>query len=148
MASLWRLFALTEFRALCAGLAPLPDDASHVHERLIAAMVLAGYRVFPEYVVEMPNGRSGRIDIVAQALNGAWLAIEIDARKPRKRSVAKLGQRNWLRISCLRGVSEGVDEYPGLDAVIALPVRLASFKEKAHKASVGLAARIAREKAG
>ncbi len=139
---------LSEFRALCAGLDPMPDDASHVQERLINVMLAAGYRVFHEYYVELPTGHRGRIDIVAQAKNGRWLAIEIDARKPRKRSVEKLSLRNWLRVSCLRGVTEGVADYPGLDAVIALPVRIASVREKSRKARVGDAGRRAREIAG
>lgn len=129
---------LADFKALCVSLDPMPDDASHVQERLINAMVAAGYQVFHEYVVALPSGRSGRIDIVAKK-DGRWLAIEIDARKPRKRSIEKLALRNWIRVSCLRGVAEGIDEYPGLDAVIALPVRLASFPEKAKKANVAYA---------
>jgi hypothetical protein len=139
MASVAREQSIADFRALCASLEPMPDDASHVQERLINAMVAAGYRVFHEYFVELPTGRSGRIDIVAKDKAGRWLAIEIDARKPRKRSIEKLSLRNWIRVSCLRGVAEGIDEYPGLDAVIALPVRLASFPEKAKKANVAYA---------
>lgn len=136
---------LRHIRDICASLEPMPDDASYVHQRMMIAFDAAGYRVFHEYTVRLDEGRSGRIDIVVESPNGVWAAIEIDARRPRKRSVAKLSAGRWLRICCLRGVSEGPAEYPGLDAVIALPVRLATFAEKSKKA---LIAEVGRELRG
>ena len=133
--------ALADFEALCVGLAPMPDAASHVHALLMDAMVAAGYRVFQEYTVELGNGQGGRIDVVAQAKNGQWLAIEIDARRPRQRSIKKLVAKDWLRISCLRGVSDSTESYPELDAIIALPIRAASAEEREHKARIRRAVR-------
>lgn len=132
---------IDHIRKVCAGIAPMPDDASYVHQAMMTALHASGYRVLHEYPVQLSSGRGGRIDIVVQSPCGRWAAIEIDARKPRKKSIAKMATRNWVRICCLRGVEEGEYDYPGLDAVIALPVRLASFAEKAKKASVAVTGR-------
>lgn len=127
---------IQHLRDICRVMPAMPDDASYVHQQMLIAFHEAGYSVFNEYVVRLDDGRSGRIDIVLQASCGRWVAIEIDARRPRKRSIAKLGTRNWIRISCLRGVEGGPSEYPGVDAIIALPVRLATFEEKSKKAPI------------
>lgn len=127
---------LEEIHNICHSLSPMPDDASHVHQAVMMAFHEAGYKVYHEYLVRLPDGRSGRIDVVVESPAGVWAAIEIDARKPRKRSIAKLATGRWLRICCLRGVGEGPTQYPGLDAVIALPVRLATLGEKSRKAPI------------
>lgn len=131
---------LQAFKSFCAALEPMPDQAPAVHARMIEAMAAAGYEVYHEYLIDLLNGRSGRIDIVAKSPDGRWLAIEIDARKPRRRSIEKLKTGKWLRISCLRGVAGNVSDYPDLHAIISLPV-FAAAREPSRVAKVGKAAR-------
>jgi hypothetical protein len=63
---------------------------------------------------------AGRIDLVAEYRNER-VAIEIDYRSPREKSLDKLRQFRGYRIVCLRGAY--VNPPDGIDAVVALPMR-------------------------
>lgn len=106
-----------------------PDSAAQVHAAAMVALQRAGFEVFPEFPVEY-DGRGGRIDIAVHQ-DGKWTGIEIDARKPRKNSVRKLSGFVGNRVIALRGVEGPPPE--GIDAVVAIPVRLASYAEQKDK---------------
>lgn len=105
---------------------PSADNAADVQVSVARALRLYGYEARLEYPVEY-DGRAGRIDIVAWR-NGKMFAIEIDARKPRKKSIKKLLNTDAdYRIVMLRGVGAADKEVPqGIDAIIPVAVHLES----------------------
>lgn len=113
---------------------PVADDASIVHAASIRALRAAGFSVDAEVYVALGEGRGGRFDLVVEK-NGARVAIELDARRPRRRSVEKLKSFDGGRVIGLRGVA-GV-QYLDIDAVAVIPVREAYASEKGRKALVG-----------
>ena len=106
-----------------------PDTAAQVHAAAMTALRKAGYQVHPEFYLHYGD-RDGRIDI-AVCKDGLWTAIEIDARKPRANSIRKLLAFAGTRVVALRGVEGQAPE--GIDAVVAVPVRLSTHKELADK---------------
>lgn len=116
----------------------LPDTAAQVHAQVMIALRRDGFSVLPEYpqtfIDSIGNFRRGRIDLVA-VMGCDRCAIEIDARKPRRRSLHKLLAFDGYRIVALRGVSgQPVD---GIDAYARIPTRLASAAEREDKRTVG-----------
>ncbi len=112
---------------LLATLPPQPDTAAQV--QVAAAEALRGYF---DVVLEWPVD-GGRIDIVAS--RGRWrCAIEIDARKPRARSLVKLRAFLGAKVIALRGVHGLIPE--GIDAAICIPVRMATEAERADRRTV------------
>ena len=117
------------FRDLDAGDAALgilrshtwPDNARLMHNAVAEVLRAEGFTVVTEYFVRGAFGYSnGRIDIVARR-DGGHVAIELDARRPRERSVAKLNKVEAYRIIGLRGVD--FPPPPGIDAIACMPVR-------------------------
>lgn len=106
-----------------------PDTAAQVHAAAMTALRKAGYQVHPEFYLHYGD-RDGRIDI-AVCKEGLWTAIEIDARKPRANSIRKLLAFAGTRVVALRGVEGPAPE--GIDAVVAIPVRLSTAVEHADK---------------
>lgn len=140
-----RFGVLERFGAVCASLRPIPDNSRSVHCALMNALVDAGYFVEHEYSVQLPSGRGGRIDLVATDSCGVRIAVEIDARRPRQKSIEKLqAEDDWLRVSCLRGVQHRKESYPGLDGIFALPVRLVTKQEMDDLPSIASVGRHAR----
>lgn len=108
------------------------DHASNVHATLTRHLIANGYKTQTERWVPMP-GRSGRLDIYAICpVSGTPVAIEIDARRPRKKSIRKLNHvgDDALRVICLRGVSAPLSGVAGVDAVFCLPVRMMGSERK------------------
>jgi hypothetical protein len=118
-----------------------PDTAAVVHAAAVTALVSAGFEVYVEVRVDLPDGGFGRYDIVAHHPRGA-VAIEIDARKPRRKSLAKLRQFDGGRIVALRGVAD-LTKPEGIDAVVSIRVRVARQSEIKDKTAVGRAVRMA-----
>ena len=139
-----RAAVVADLRKLASSLPLMPDHAGMVHSVVMQALADAGHRVYAE-VPAMINGRAGRLDLAFfhNELR-EWCAIEIDARRPRKRSLEKLRRFVGVRVVMLRGV-EGNGEIEGVDGVIALPVRIAAKGEK-DKTAVGRVARRLRER--
>ena len=97
-----------------------PDNARLMHKAVSAALCDAGFRVINEFFLREAFGtRNGRVDIVA-ILDGGFAAIELDTRRPRARSVAKLNQCDAFRIIGLRGVD--CPPPKGIDAVVCMQV--------------------------
>ena len=100
-----------------------PDNARSMHAEIAAALKSAGFSVWNEYATgDMGDYRKGRIDIFAEAYGGS-VAIELDARKPRARSIAKLRLFDCYKLIGLRGVDRVVIP-DGIDDVIGLRVAL------------------------
>lgn len=98
----------------------VPDQAGQLHRAVADALTEKGFAVRCEVATShLGDDREGRVDILASIFGGV-VAIEIDARKPRARSLKKLALFNAYRIVALRGVS--MDPPPGIDAVVALHV--------------------------
>lgn len=112
-------------RSILENLPPVADTAPMVQVAAAKALRRHGFDVILEYPVE-----GGRIDIVA-----SWddwrVAIEIDARKPRARSLLKLRAFQGATIVALRGVTALLPE--GIDAVANIPVRTALEAERADR---------------
>ena len=126
---------VAEAVAIMKRLRSIPDTAAQSHYRVMAAFQQAGWNVMPEYRIDLPDGRRGRIDLVVET-PGAMIAIEIDTRKPREKSLRKLALFNGGRIIALRGVG-GTPKHVGeVDAVVRLSVRLAGDKEARNKRTV------------
>ena len=113
----------------------LPDTAAACHAAAMVALQQAGFTVAPEFHVPAFDGeRNGRIDVVLQK-NGGLVAIELDARTPRRKSLKKLRCFPGYRIVALRGVA--LDRPPdGIDAAVSLPVRAATPSEASDKRTV------------
>lgn len=122
-------------------LPPQPDNAHCVHAAAIEALAAAGFYVYPEFSIVYGDGEHerGRIDI-AVLMHGQTVAIEIDARKPRVRSLKKLRAFDGGRVLALRGVAGGVRIH-GIDAVVPIRVRLETTAEATDKRTVGRAVR-------
>lgn len=120
------------------GLGPLPDTAAQVHFAAMKAFRSAGLGVIPEYrqpfVSRRGIRRFGKIDIVVTDATGTKCAIEIDARKPRHGSILKLTGFDGHKVIALRGVDG--DCPPGIDALVRVPVRLASMPERQDRRTV------------
>lgn len=63
--------------------------APDFHDNVCAALHQLGWSVTREYHVALPNDRGGRIDILARR-RGWKLALELDNRSPRGKSILKL----------------------------------------------------------
>lgn len=100
----------------------MPDHAGAVHATALMALKREGFDVEHEAPVAMPNGRMGRFDLVVRRW-GCQAAIEIDARKPRAKSLEKLLLFNGGRIVALRGVAAR-GSFEGIDTIVSLRVGL------------------------
>jgi hypothetical protein len=112
---------------------------------MIIAMHHAGLSVVPEWPVVSNDGRRGRIDLVVSRC-GASVAIEIDARKPRRKSLDKLRCFNGGRVLVLRGVA-GNCQLHEIDAVVPLRVKLTRGPVDLDRSMVGEAYRSLRRAA-
>ncbi len=121
--------SLQEVCNILISLPPQPDTAAQVHAAAMNALRAAGYDVYPEFPAQGLGG-GGRIDIAVHK-DGKWTGIEIDARKPRNNSIKKLSGFKGTRVIALRGVNGPPPE--GIDAIVAIPVRMASVIERADK---------------
>lgn len=98
------------------------DHAGTMQAQVAAALRCAGYFVVLEYPTrDLGDHLDGRIDIVATAKSGERIAIELDARKPRRRSIEKLQLFPGSRIIGLRGV-EWIHLPEGIDDVVCVAV--------------------------
>jgi hypothetical protein len=124
-----------------ADLPPQPDTAGAVHGAAIEALRAAGFEVRTECGVDdRGDGRSGRVDIVAEH-DGGSVAIEIDHRNPRQKSVHKLRRFSGFRLLALRGIA--LPNLPdGIDGAVSIPVRRETGEEGADKRSVNRAGRL------
>lgn len=112
-----------------------PDHAPSMHAEIAKSLSRAGFAVELEYpVANIGNGRRGRIDLVARSSEGN-VAIELDTRRPRAKSILKLNTFDGFRIIGLRGV-QWVEKVPGIDAIIGLRVRQARASEIADRRTV------------
>lgn len=121
--------SLQEVCNILKSLPQQPDTAAQVHAAAMNALRDAGYDVYPEFPAQGLGG-GGRIDIAVHK-DGKWTGIELDARKPRRNSIKKLSGFKGTRVIALRGVEGPPPE--GIDAVVAIPVRLAAEHEIADK---------------
>jgi hypothetical protein len=123
---------ISRFQYIMSKFDKVPDTAPDTHSAVLYHLASHGYSCKAELRVTYMDGRrsrDGRVDIVARCDNtNDMFAIEIDARKPRKKSLLKLFEVNRMsgayRVVMLRGVGDIDDEVPGVDILINLPVRL------------------------
>ena len=101
---------------------PLPDNSHLFHDGIEAALRRRGFVVRREAEVSIrESGRGpGRIDLLAQ-YHGGFVALELDNRSPRSKSIDKLRAFNAFRIVVMRG-AEPWSEERGIDAIISVPV--------------------------
>ena len=111
-----------------------PDSAAVFHAAVVNHLFVCGFRVRTEICVELPSGKGGRIDLVAYDNRGA-VAIELDNRRPRRKSLDKLSVFDGGRVVVLRGVPP-IRKPEGIDAIIAIPVRTATRREVSDKTAV------------
>lgn len=104
-------------------LAALPDDltAKAFHDQAEQALALIGFRCSREVVVDnRGDGQRGRLDLVAER-GAERLALELDDRSPRQKSVTKLAGvlGGTVRVVVLRCPADGPLPHPdGVDVVI------------------------------
>ena len=110
---------------------PAPDDAAEFHRTVETALKSAGFTVRREARVGIrESGRgAGRIDLLASIHDG-FVAIELDRRSPRSKSLDKLRSFNAFRIviyawrsSVDRGTRDRRNHICSGDAMIAEVVR-------------------------
>lgn len=114
----------------------VPDDAKSAHDFVVARLTESGFDVTRElWVAERGDGSTGRVDVYAERADGN-LAIEIDRRSPRAKSVAKLRHvENAQRVILLRMPTDVEYEPPTLldvDAIIPLACPDANLPEEAY----------------
>jgi hypothetical protein len=99
------------------------DHAREMQEEVSRALERAGFLVTLEFsTAKLGDSRNGRIDIVASK-QGQNVAIELDCRTPRLRSIKKLKLFSGYRIIGLRGIRHPIVD--GIDGVVCLQVRAA-----------------------
>lgn len=121
--------ALQRFKDVMAQFQEVSDTAPDAHAAVLRHLAWNDYECFAEEPVWYGEGRQGRIDIFATCRRtGTNFAVEIDARKPRIKSLQKLNALHKrfgvYRVVMLRGVSEGDEPIEGVDLLIGLPVRM------------------------
>ena len=65
--------------------------AADYHDKIVELLESFGWSVRREYPVVLPNETGGRVDIVADHSLGFRIALELDNRSPRGKSIIKLG---------------------------------------------------------
>lgn len=98
-------------------LGPQPDDAALLHDEAERALIRAGLNVEREFAIDLDDGRRGFIDLVV----GGSVAIELDRRLPRAKSLKKLSKFNGFKIAVIRSVNDEKDFLDMVDAVIPVP---------------------------
>lgn len=96
--------------------------AGDLHDACEDMLRLDGMSIEREYPVKLPNGTSGFIDLVV-SIDGARIAIELDNRTMRTKSVRKLNQEKFdLRVGVLRTGHVGGEIKPvaGLDLLVCV----------------------------
>jgi hypothetical protein len=97
------------------------DHAQTMQKEVAHALEKAGFVCSLEVATRfLGDCRNGRIDIVAQK-NGESVAIELDCRSPRMRSIKKLKLWDGYKILGLRGVRHPIID--GIDGVVCLQVK-------------------------
>lgn len=115
-----------------------PDHAASMHAGVAASLRKAGYQVCMEYPTgALGDTRDGRIDLVA-IWDGGKAAIELDCRKPRKRSIHKLRLFDGYRVIGVRGI-EGQPIPDGIDAVVTMRVRVPEDAEASDRRTINRA---------
>ena len=72
--------------------------AACYHDAVVSLLEAEGWFTKREYGVTFPSGRKGRVDVVAMKPGTGpwnpdlWLALELDNRSPRRKSIIKLEQ--------------------------------------------------------
>lgn len=96
----------------------VPDDAALTHRAAVRALRRNGYFV----ETEVAALRGGRVDICAYHMGeDVFVAIEIDRRTPRVKSVNKLRNFHMAgRVIALRG--RICDAPEGIDRIVCIPV--------------------------
>ena len=113
--------AALRIRTLIEG-CPVPDEAGSAEDEIADLLRADGWEVARQvYVAERGDGRGGRVDLVVER-DAATVAIEIDRRTPRRKSVVKLRARSWGRVIALR------DPDPGFDLPIPEDLQVARLK--------------------
>lgn len=97
------------------------DNARIAHEEVVQFLERHGFKCEKEhFVIDRGDGRRGRVDVYAVRGN-LKLAIEIDERTIRKKSIFKLRQiKDAVRVVLLRD-GDATEKPEGIDAVISLP---------------------------
>jgi len=103
--------------AIIGGLRSIPDHAFTAHQSVMAALAEAGFNVVKEVQVET-DGDTGRVDVVATKAGGS-VAIEIDSRSVRTKSIRKLRRMSGFRIAALRRAVNG-EQIEGIHAVVGI----------------------------
>lgn len=99
------------------------DHAGEMQKEIASALGRAGFSCILEYSTRrLGDIKNGRIDIVAEK-HGEGVAIELDCRSPRSRSIKKLKLWPGYRIIGLRGIRHPIID--GIDGVVCLQVRAA-----------------------
>jgi len=110
---------------------PIPDESFAAQSIFINAVIDLGWRCQKELkVLDRGDGRSGRIDFMAQK-DDIIIAVEIDNYLPRIKSIRKLQQlQNTFRLVVLRGANINIDiSTTGLDAIISAPIMNVQYKQ-------------------
>lgn len=114
------------------------DSAAAMHA--LAAEILQSHEFVVEfehtifYIDTLKQKRRGRIDLVAYKYGGA-VAIELDCRNPRTKSIQKLRAFDGAKIFALRGIRV-IDMPAGIDGAAYLQCRQATRHEKKDKRTV------------
>lgn len=103
--------------SIIGGLRAIPDHAFTAHQSVMAALAEAGFNVVKEVQVET-DGDTGRVDVVATKAGGS-VAIEIDSRSVRAKSIRKLRRMDGFRIAALRRAVNG-EQIEGIHAVVGI----------------------------
>lgn len=103
--------------SIICGLRAIPDHAFTAHQSVMAALAEAGFNVVKEVQVET-DGDTGRVDVVATKAGGT-VAIEIDSRSVRTKSIRKLRRMAGFRIAALRRAVNG-EQIEGIHAVVGI----------------------------
>lgn len=104
------------------------DHAPTLHSEVIDRLRREAFEVYPEYpTVGLGDVRKGRVDILA-VRDGGHVAIELDCRRPKRRSIFKLLLFDAFRVIGIRGISGF--EIPEIDACVCMPVRCATQAQK------------------
>lgn len=98
----------------------VPERQRACYNRVVGALRQAGFnmRLQARSGIRTEDGWV-RVDLVAQ-FRGGYVAIELNRRHPRRRSLAALQSMDMFRILALRGAPEPLPKVSSINAIISL----------------------------
>lgn len=114
--------------AVLEGMGPQADDAAELHDAAEDALRQAGLDVQREFRINLDDGSYGLIDLVVNNV----VAIELDRRLPRAKSLRKLAAFRGFKVAVVRNDHAAVEFEAMVDRVVSVSPILDDAPDVTH----------------